>query len=332
MLNANKDLWLVRAGESGYLIDEFINKGIIAIGWNDLGDLSSYKNKEEIKQAIRNTYPKFKKGKVRSTAGQLFRFCFEFNKGDYAITYNTEKRIYHIGKIKSSYKYKESIIPDMNHIREVKWSEKIERDNLSPSAKNTLGSALTIIQVNKDVFNELDNLLEGENTVIEEDETEEELDIIKEDIIQKAHEFIKDEINNLSWEELEELVAGLLRGMGYKTRITPTGPDRGRDVIASPDGLGLGEPRIICEVKHRSSSMGSNQIRSFTGGLRNKDKGLYISTGGFTQEAKYEAERSNIPITLIDSDSLVNLIIQYYDDFDVESKSILPLKKIYWPT
>ena len=35
-------------------------------------------------------------------------------------------------------------------------------------------------------------------------------------------------------------------------------------------------------------------IRSFLGGLREGDKALYISTGGFTQDAKYEEARSNI--------------------------------------
>lgn len=77
--------------------------------------------------------------------------------------------------------------------------------------------------------------------------------------------------------------------------------------------------------------MGANEIRSFTGGLRSGDRGLYVSTGGFTKEAKYEAERSTIPISIIDSDILVELIIQYYDNFDAETKALIPLKKIYWP-
>jgi len=33
-------------------------------------------------------------------------------------------------------------------------------------------------------------------------------------------EFIKDKVNELDWEEMQELVAGLLRAMGYKTRIS----------------------------------------------------------------------------------------------------------------
>lgn len=48
---------------------------------------------------------------------------------------------------------------------------------------------------------------------------------------------------------MEKLVAGLLKAMGYYARATPHGPDGGRDVIASPDALGLESPRIIAEVK-----------------------------------------------------------------------------------
>ena len=155
---------------------------------------------------------------------------------------------------------------------------------------------------------------------------------MKEDIAAQSHEFIKDKILELGWEEMQELVAGILRGMGYKTIVSAKGPDRGRDIIASPDGLGLSEPRIVVEVKHRKGQMGSPEIRSFTGGMRPGDKGLYISTGGYSKEAKYEAERSNNPVTLVDSDMLVNLIIQYYDKFDTEARSLVPLTKIYWPT
>lgn len=77
--------------------------------------------------------------------------------------------------------------------------------------------------------------------------------------------------------------------------------------------------------------MGANEIRSFTGGLRSGDKGLFVSTGGFSKEARYEAERSNIPITLIDADLLVELVVQYYDNFDSDGKALIPLKKIFWP-
>jgi restriction system protein len=49
---------------------------------------------------------------------------------------------------------------------------------------------------------------------------------------------------------------------------------------------------------------------------------------GFTKEATYEADRANNQVSLIDSDELVNLIIHYYDNFDAEARSLLPLENL----
>ncbi len=84
---------------------------------------------------------------------------------------------------------------------------------------------------------------------------------------------------------MQDLVAGILRAMGYKTLVSPAGADRGKDIIASPDGFGFEPPRIVVEVKHRNARMGSSEIRSFLGGRHKDDRGLYVSTGGFTKEA-----------------------------------------------
>ena len=131
---------------------------------------------------------------------------------------------------------------------------------------------------------------------------------------------------------MQELIAGLLRAMGYKTRVSPSGPDRGKDIVASPDGFGFEQPRIIVEVKHRKGQMGSNDIRSFLSVVRHAgDKGLYVSTGGFSKDAHYEAERASNPINLMDLDSLVEAIIEHYENMDLETRVLLPLRKIYWP-
>lgn len=327
-------MWLVRAGEGAYLVEEFLNLGVVAIGWSEIGSIAKAQTYEEVKNLLKNSHPDYSDGKLNITAGQLNRFRFEFQQGDTVITYDPEERKYHVGQIISDYEFKKSIIEDMNHLRKVKWSGSVSRDDLTTSARNTLGAALTIIEIQEVVQQEINKLLKGEAQIVDDSEEaeEDELDVIKEDIIEKAHEFIKDKILGLSWEEMQELVAGLLRAMGYKTRVSRKGPDRGRDIIASPDGLGLEEPRIVVEVKHRYGQMGANDIRSFTGGLRSGDKGLFVSTGGFSKEAKYEAERSNIPITLIEPDILVEFILQYYDHFDTETKTLIPLKKIYWPS
>ncbi len=108
--------------------------------------------------------------------------------------------------------------------------------------------------------------------------------------------------------------------MGYKTRISPPGSDRGKDVEASSDGLGLTDQHIIVEVKHREGTVGLQHLRSSIAALRPRHKGLYVSTGGFTKEARTKADRANNQVSLIDSDELVNLIINYYDNFDAKAQ------------
>ncbi len=320
-------MWMIRAGEGAHLIDDFLENGIVAMGWDELGDLSG-KKKSDIKRLMKEKYGEYSRGKIAISSGQLVRFLFEINIGDHVITYQPSTRTYHIGKVSGEYEYNSKRV-EYRHVRKVEWVGAVSRDLLSVSTKNSLGAISALFLVPDEAKTEILGVLEGKKQVSEEDG--EEIEEIKEDLEERSREFVKDRIMALNWEQMQELVAGLLRAMGYKTIVSPKGSDRGKDVVASPDGLGLEEPRIVVEVKHRNGQMGSHEIRSFLGALRQGNKGLYVSTGGFSKEARYEAERSNIPITLVDIDLLLRLIIQYYDDFDIETRSLLPLVKIYWP-
>lgn len=322
--------WMVRAGKGAHLAEEFLQKNIVSISWYQIGDLSKITTLEGIRERYKAAYPGHKPGKVILCSGQINRFRNEFQIGDQVMTYNANDRTYSVGTIESNYEYHPEDA-DHPHWRRVKWFRKIDRDGLSTKTKNTLGSAMTLFLIDEETLEELNGkptAVSQPDAVQDEKET---LDSIKEDFEAKAHEFIKDKIQEMSWEDLQELVAAILRGMGYKTLVSERGPDRGKDIVASPDGLGLEDPKIKVEVKHRGQSMGSPEIRGFIGGLRPGEKGLYVSTGGFSKEAHYEAERSNVPITLIDSDMLVTLVVQNYDQFDADARALLPLRKIYWP-
>jgi len=78
--------------------------------------------------------------------------------------------------------------------------------------------------------------------------------------------------------------------------------------------------------------MGSPEIRSFLGGRHPNDRGLYVSTGGFTREARYEAERAPIPLSLLDMDGLAEALIDYYEQLDLSTRTLVPLTRIYWPS
>jgi len=325
-----KNMWMVRAGEGAFLIEDFKKNNCVAIGWNELGDISEIKRKDKIKSLIQKAEKYKKKSQIAAAAGQIGKFLLDFRKEDYVVTYDPNNRVYLAGEIISDYEYNTKIT-NYYHVRMVKWLGEVSRDKLSVKTKNSLGAISTIFEIKDSAKKEILDLLEGKEKVTDEISDEIEEESIKKDRVFEAHELIKDKIIELDWEQMQELVAGILRAMGYKTLISNTGADRGKDIEASPDGLMLKEPRILVQVKHRSDQMGSKEIRNFQAILRGR-KGLYISTGGFSKDAKLEAERSNDQLTLIDSDRLIQLIIQNYDNFDIETRQLIPLTKIYWPT
>lgn len=329
------NMWMVRAGKAGFLAENFEEKSIIAIGWGEIEqDLNSCSNKPAIQSLVEEAYPDQKKGWVMTSTGQINRFRFELNKGDRVITYNTSERYYLIGTIESDYLFHKDIIPGYSHYRKVKWDGKINRDQISVAARNQLGAILTLFLLSPDIQDEMEGLLQGKSPaeIVNPEESENQIEDLRRDVIEKSHEFIKDKILSLEWDEMQELVAGLLRAMGYKTRVVPKGADRGKDIEASPDGLGLETPRIFVEVKHRTGTkIGADLVRSFVGGRRSTDSCLYVSTGGFSKDAMYEAERSNIPLTLIDSDTLVELLLQHYENLDNDARALVPMVRVYWP-
>lgn len=329
-----KNVWMVRAGKGAEFVDDFIEKGIVAVGWNELGNIDSNVSRDKLTALSKVAWPAMNKSQIAISVGQMYRFLHEFQVGDNVVTYDPGRRVYHVGEIKSGYKYDSSVIEELPRLRQVKWLGEIQRDQISLNTKNTLGAISTLFLLSEEAATEMLARLKGDASVADTEVDEEAVVTsgIAEDLRVKSREFIKDKISKLDWEDMQELVAGLLRAMGYKTRISPSGPDRGKDIVASPDGFGFESPRIVVEVKHRpNESMGSQAIRSFLGGRHKDDKGLYVSTGGFSKDARYEAERASIPVVLLDLDDLVKEILRHYAKMDMEARSLVPLTNIYWP-
>lgn len=327
------EVWMVRAGEQGYLFDDFETKNLVAIGWSNIHDLTNVTTAQQIRQLYDVAYPNEKPGKVANAVSMLHRFRSVLALEDRVVTYNPGTRKYLVGTIVSDYIYRSGLITDFAHIREVRWETQISRDLLSVATRSSLGSILTLFAVSRDSWNDIQRVINGKPEAdIIAAETPENLELIREDTSERAFELIKDKILSLDDHQMEHLVAAVLRGMGYRTRVSPKGADRGVDVSASPDGLGLTEPRIKAEVKHRPTTpIGSADVRSFLGGLRPGDKGLYLNTGGYTKEAKYEAERATVPLTLLDLNDLAELVRTHYENFDLEGRALVPLIKVYYP-
>lgn len=153
-----------------------------------------------------------------------------------------------------------------------------------------------------------------------------------------------EEAEEAAWTELEEhlsemnphdfqnVVAGLLRGMGYYVAwVAPPGPDKGIDVIANSDPLGVRGPRIKVQVKRKVGKTAVGDIRSFLALLADTDVGLFVSTGGFTKEAEDEARhQEKRRLMLVDLRRLLDLWIEHYDKIPESNRRLLPLRPVYF--
>lgn len=133
--------------------------------------------------------------------------------------------------------------------------------------------------------------------------------------------------------EFQDLVAGLLKAMGYHiSEVAQRGPDGGIDIIAYTDPLGTRQPRIIVQVKHRpNDAVSSDEVQKLAGTLkRNTDVGIFVTSGTFSKPAVKEARESREHIELIDFNRLTSLWQEYYSKMNDEQKNLLPLHPIYF--
>lgn len=326
-------MWMVR-GEGGRLYDAFRERGVAAVGWRHLAaHAKPGMSRKQLIALYQSADPQAKPGTVVSGASQVWRFLNDIQDGDWVVTYSPANRLYSIGRVAGPAGHR----PDwaeqgMPLAREVQWqAQELSRDSLSTGTKNSLGSTLTLFEVPAKAAAEILAALKGHPTPTVEEDTAVITDDLLADIESQALERIKDRVSELDWDDMQQLVAGILRAMGYKTQVSPSGADRGKDIVASPDGFGFEHPRIVVEVKHRKEQMGSPEIRGFLGGRHKDDRGLYVSTGGFSKDAQYEADRAAIPLAMWTLDHVVRALIEHYDATDAETKRLVPLKRLYWP-
>lgn len=153
-----------------------------------------------------------------------------------------------------------------------------------------------------------------------------------EEVEQIAMDGLESYISEKNAYEFQDLVAALLRGMGYYTPfVAPRGKDGGIDVVAYRDPLGTDSPRIQVQVKHRESSASVQEVRQLMGLLQKEgDVGIFVSTGGFTSDAKRAARSSHVHVELIDLTRFITLWQEFYENLVDEDKSLLPLTPIYF--
>ena len=68
------NIWMVRAGRGGSVVQSFRDHDVVAIGWKDLGDLSTHASKDAIRKAYDRTYGGASPGEARNSIAVIHKF------------------------------------------------------------------------------------------------------------------------------------------------------------------------------------------------------------------------------------------------------------------
>jgi restriction system protein len=117
-------------------------------------------------------------------------------------------------------------------------------------------------------------------------------------------------LKSLNPEGFERLCQRLLREHGFQNvKVTGRSGDGGIDGEGILEINPLLSFKVIFQCKRYQGSVGAGMIRDFRGAMIGRaDKGIFLTTGAFTMDAKKEAVRDGAnPIELVDGEKLVRM-------------------------
>jgi len=109
----------------------------------------------------------------------------------------------------------------------------------------------------------------------------------------------------------ERLSQRLLREAGFiQVVVTGQSGDEGIDGYGTLQINPLVSFKVLFQCKRYTKSVSPSHVRDFRGAMAGRaDKGIIITTGSFTAEAKREASRDGVPpIELIDGEKLIDML------------------------
>lgn len=178
------------------------------------------------------------------------------------------------------------------------WSSTLNADDVNK-----------LYRVVQDGFNsekkKIDASKEGNKIIDVDDETIED---------EKHTGSLIDIIMRLSPAGFEKLSKRLLTECGFQNvEVTGKSGDGGIDGIGLLAINDLVTFKVLFQCKRYKETVSPSQVRDFRGAMGGRaDKGIIITSGRFTQDAKREATRDGVPpIELVDGEKLVELFEKY---------------------
>lgn len=261
--------WVYAPGEGSYMWEDFYKRGVMAIGWNEIGDLSLFKNKSEIKEAMKKIYgPNLS---YQNATHATWQFANEMKVGDIIFVKKGRSQLIGRGIVTSDYFY-DSEAEEYNHIRIVNWTHHGEWPYPGKAAMKTLTDITPYI----DVVEKLKNIFD--------DDTSEDI----EEVEKSYSSYTKEDFLNdvfMSEEEYERLRSVLV----FKKNIILQGaPGVGKTYTAKRLAYSLIGEKNVDRVKmvqfHQSYS-----YEDFIMGFRPSDIGFELRKGTFYNFCKRAA-------------------------------------------
>lgn len=142
----------------------------------------------------------------------------------------------------------------------------------------------------------------------ENDELEEAISRSNRDVRARLHA----ELLEMDPRAFEDLVGRLLTALGFiDVEVTKYSGDGGIDVRGTLSLGGITNVNTAIQVKRWAKNVAGRTVRELRGGLSPHERGLIMTTAGFTKDARSEATApERAPISLVDGDALIALLVE----------------------
>lgn len=337
-------LWLNRSGRHCEHETKFLEDQRIFLTWDGLRhDLTKLSKRADLMTLLEEVYPDSKKHQRIQNSGQIWAFAHKMAKGDWVAVPSKRKTI-HVGEILGGYEFHGDADNPYYHSRSVRWLETdIPRTNFDQDILNSLGAFTTVCEIKRNDAESRVRAMkaDGWKTVgikprmpaaADDDDATDETTSGELDLEQIARDQIARLIySKYSSHGLEDLIEAILNAQGFTTHHSDKGADGGIDILAAPDTLGFGRPRICVQVKSQSSALERPVLDQLVGTMQHvgADQGLLVCWGGFKSTIMKELPRLFFKVRLWDQNDIIDNFLSVYDRLDDDLRAELPLKRVW---
>lgn len=281
--------WLYAPGEGSCMWDEFYTSGIMAIGWGEIGDLSTFDSKDAMKIKMREVIDESLS--YKNAAHATWQFANEMKIGDIVFVKKGMHQIIGRGVVMSDYEYDDTRDDEYKNIRQVDWTH----NGKWPHPGQAVMKTLTDITSYTDYVEKLNSLFE--------DETEEDAEDVEKTYPPYTKEDFLSEV--FMPEEEYEKLSGILRIK--KNIIIQGAPGVGKTFAAKRIAFSMmgvkDVERVMMVQFHQSYS-----YEDFIMGFRPSTDGFELKRGAFYNFCKKaEIDGDNDYFFIIDEINRGNL-------------------------